>query len=159
MSLALTTNLLMLLFSLAGLPSTGSRGSAPADSNSSTATDGFNCSSLEQQCLSFFLLATHTPQLRGSSSVSVISWANSILLNLLLLRMNGRSVCSLPSWPIPSNILRSRFIFPLFEPSILTKGSLTLYRTVIVYTVSTAVSCAHRATLRPIVYLSRTASC
>ena len=105
------------------------------------------------------LLASHTPQLRGSSSVSVISWANSILQDLRVLQMNGRSVCSLPSWPTPSNILPSRFIFLLFEPSILIKGSLTLCRTVFVYSLSYAVLRARKASIRPTVYLSQAALC
>lgn len=59
-------------------------------------------------------------QLRGSSSVSVISWASSILLDPHALPTSGRSVCLLPSWLIPSNIRQLRFTFLLFGHFIFT---------------------------------------
>jgi len=98
-------------------------------------------------------------QLRGSSSVSVISWASSILLDPRALPTSGRSVCLLPSWLIPSNICQLRFTFLLFGHLIFTKGFPTLCRITFIYNMLFVGSNAHRAPPRQTICLSPTASC
>ena len=63
-----------------GLPSAGSRGSTLADPSSSTAPDGFNLASLEQQCFSFLTqgLAPSTRNSYTSAQRTFISFCHQL---------------------------------------------------------------------------------
>lgn len=148
---------------MAGIPSAGPRCTTSANYNPSPATDRFNISSLEQQCLSFPTqgLATSTRKSYASAQREFISFCYQLgKLHSFgsPCPTNKWTLCLLPSWLIPSNIRQLRFTFPLFGHLIFTKGFPTLCRITFIYNVLFVGSNAHRAPPQQTICLSPTAS-